>query len=71
MEFTSLNPYQRLVAVRGDNAADLAEKLRGLQMRFSIIAVGNDTDNRPYALISGDILDDKPAASKQTKPKKL
>ena len=57
MDFTSLNPYQRLMAVRGDDATDLAAKLREIKMRYSIVAVGNDTDNRPYALISGDILE--------------
>lgn len=57
MQFTSLNPYQRVVAIKGDDASDLAKKLRELTMRYSLVGLGNDTDNRPYALISGDILE--------------
>ena len=67
--FTSLNPYQRLTVVRGDNAADLADKLRKLEMSYSIVGLGNDTDNRPYALISGDILEAQKPVQKLKKLK--
>ncbi len=64
MEFTSLNPYQRIAVVKGDDAFSLAQKLRELTMRFSIVGLGNDTDGRPYAMITGDLMIAQPKQKK-------
>lgn len=55
-----------LKAIRGDDAADLALKLNQLGEGFSILALGTDTDRRPYALIATEIVE-----VVQTKIKKL